>query len=736
MRLRSIKFKTLLAAFVLAVAAAAILRPHAARAVTAADWQAGNILSDELLYTQGTLSEQDIQGFLESQVSTCDTFGQKPYAGTSRGDYGTARGNPPPYTCLKDYSLQHDAVAADSYCSAIGAGTKTAAGIIYEVAHACNINSKVLMVLLEKEQHLITDDWPWPAQYRAAAGYGCPDSAPCDSQYAGLFNQLYRAARQFRAYAANSGNYRIKPYQNNYIYWNLNSGTCGGSTIYIENAATAGLYNYTPYQPNDAALANMYGTGDGCSSYGNRNFWRLYNDWFGSTHQEDVVIDYKSHLSRFGWTDSTLNSGVTGTTGQSRAMEAFRIQGDVEYRSYNVTNGWQPTVSKGMVSGTTGQSLPIQAIQITPLASISAKYSLYYRVHVSNIGWMGWAHDGEITGVTGGTGYSIEAIQIRLIPTNVSPPSSSAEVYRNLSIVTPTPPLSLSITSHVGFVGWQPTVTDGMVTGTTEQHKRIEALKITLNNSTGLAGEVAYAAHVSNIGWQPFVRGDAVSGTTGQARRVESVRLLFTGPLSGSYDIWYRAYIEGDGWLGWTKNGAPAGSVGLGKQLEALEVRVSAKNSLTLPSTTPFMNPNKQSVPTLATIAYRSHVGFIGWQQDVGMGLVSGTTGQSKPLEALQISALESALGTLSITCSAYVRGTGWTTPVNITQTCGTTGQSKPLEAIKLTLGGDAAESYQLTYQVHVSQLGWLDWQADDSIAGTPDSGKQIEAISIKIEKK
>ncbi|MBC7404826.1 MAG: hypothetical protein H7252_03970 [Cytophaga sp.] len=51
----------------------------------------------------------------------------------------------------------------------------------------------------------------------------------------------------------------------------------------MENQATAGLYNYTPYQPNTAALANLYGTGDSCSAYGNRNFWRMFYDWFGST---------------------------------------------------------------------------------------------------------------------------------------------------------------------------------------------------------------------------------------------------------------------------------------------------------------------------------------------------------------------------------------------------------------------------------------------------------------------
>ena len=53
--------------------------------------------------------------------------------------------------------------------------------------------------------------------------------------------------------------------------------------MYIRNQATAALYIYTPYRPNQGALNNLYGTGDSCSSYGNRNFWRMFTDWFGST---------------------------------------------------------------------------------------------------------------------------------------------------------------------------------------------------------------------------------------------------------------------------------------------------------------------------------------------------------------------------------------------------------------------------------------------------------------------
>src|SRR6185369_4279864 len=111
--------------------------------------------------------------------------------------------------------------------------------------------------------------WPFPVQYVNAMGYGCPDTAACNPAYAGFYNQVTNAARQFSLYHANPANYRYQPFQNNSILYNPNS-SCGTSSVFIQDYATAGLYDYTPYQPDAAALAAGYGTGDSCSSYGNR----------------------------------------------------------------------------------------------------------------------------------------------------------------------------------------------------------------------------------------------------------------------------------------------------------------------------------------------------------------------------------------------------------------------------------------------------------------------------------
>lgn len=256
----------------------------ASQAVTGADFRAGRIIDDSIFYNKSAMTVSQIQQFLDSKVPNCDRNGTKPseYGGGTRAQYGAAHGAPAPYTCVKDYYENTSTKENNLEGRPIPSDAKSAAQIIWDAAQEFSINPQVLIVLLQKEQALILDEWPFPVQYRSATGQGCPDTAPCDSQYYGFYNQVRGSARQFRLYANNPGNYNHLPGQNNSVRWSPDA-SCGSGTVFIENQATASLYNYTPYQPNQAALNNLYGTGDGCSAYGNRNFWRIFNDWFGTT---------------------------------------------------------------------------------------------------------------------------------------------------------------------------------------------------------------------------------------------------------------------------------------------------------------------------------------------------------------------------------------------------------------------------------------------------------------------
>lgn len=240
-----------------------------ASALPVVGFQAGRIIDDAIFTAKDSMNASQIQNFLNSKVPTCDTYGTQPseYGGGTRAQWGQAKYGQSTFTCLKDYSENG----------------KSAAQIINDKAQAYSINPQVLIVLLQKEQGLVTDTWPLNVQYRTAAGYGCPDTAPCDTQYYGLSNQLDWAAKMFRA-IMNASPTWYTPYVlgNNFIRWSPTS-SCGGSTVNIQNRATQALYNYTPYQPNQSALNAGYGMGDSCGAYGNRNFYLYFNDWFGPT---------------------------------------------------------------------------------------------------------------------------------------------------------------------------------------------------------------------------------------------------------------------------------------------------------------------------------------------------------------------------------------------------------------------------------------------------------------------
>ncbi|WP_162564255.1 MULTISPECIES: hypothetical protein [Microbacterium] len=251
---------TMLAVMTLIAALAVVATPARSEAAPSGAFNAEYLISDANFYDSRSMDEGAIQAFLISK--SCSPRDGVP--------------------CLADYrqDTQSRGDAGANQCGAYAGGAaEPASRIIAKVAQACGISPKVLLVLVQKEQSLITN--PSARGYQYATGANCPDTPQgCDAAYSGFFIQVYSAAWQFRQYAKypNSWRYKIGP---SYVQYSTNTA-CGGSTLNIRNQATANLYIYTPYQPNAAALANLYGTGDACSTYGNRNFWRTYFDWFGS----------------------------------------------------------------------------------------------------------------------------------------------------------------------------------------------------------------------------------------------------------------------------------------------------------------------------------------------------------------------------------------------------------------------------------------------------------------------
>ncbi|MFU0528311.1 hemagglutinin [Gardnerella sp. Marseille-Q9179] len=234
------------------------LRNKQEQLVSRFDFNPGNIISDSQFFDDNAMSKDEVRNFIRKKGAKC----------TGKN-------------CLKNAYFNTHTIPADSLCSKYqGVSKESSADIIYKSAKACHISQRVLLTMLQKEQHLVTDTDPSDFQYKSAMGLDCPDDSHCNPRFAGFFKQVIGSARRYRYYLLHNDQYNYHPNTINTIQYSPNK-SCGSSNVYIENKATALLYIYTPYQPNIESLKAGYGEGNSCSAYGNRNFSLIYSAWFG-----------------------------------------------------------------------------------------------------------------------------------------------------------------------------------------------------------------------------------------------------------------------------------------------------------------------------------------------------------------------------------------------------------------------------------------------------------------------
>lgn len=284
------------------------------------------------------------------------------------------------------------------------------------------------------------------------------------------------------------------------------------------------------------------------------------------------TVSYESHISGIGWQGYRSNGTTSGTTGQSRQMEAIKIKlsgvaGGIQYRVHIKDKGWMPWVSNDVQAGTTGQSLRMEAIQIKLTGDVAKRYDIYYRLHVEDLGWRGWAKNGAPAGTTG-CGLRAEAIQIKLVNKNSTAPGDTKYAY----VAAP----DINYKAHVSDIGWQRYVKNGTIAGTTGESKQMEAVKISLTDLLGGSG-VQYRVHIQDKGWSDWVTSDKVAGTTGESKRIEAVQIELTGHGKNVFDIYYRVHVADKGWLGWATNGEKAGTEGGSLRMEAIQIKLVIK---------------------------------------------------------------------------------------------------------------------------------------------------------------
>lgn len=272
---------------------------------------------------------------------------------------------------------------------------------------------------------------------------------------------------------------------------------------------------------------------------------------------------------------------------------------------------------------------------------------------------------------------------------------------------------------RITYMGGYPT----LVLGTRGQAKRLEEIAVKIQNNTGYSGGITYQAYRQTYEWTDWVSDGQRAGTHGQAKRLEGIRIRLTGELAKHYDVRYRVHIQTYGdQQGWVYNGAYAGTRNLSKRLEELQVQIVPKES-------------ENASPKEESVSYRVHRQTYGWEPlDVSDGTVSGTTGQAKRLEGIQISVSGKYSG--SVKYQTQVQTYGWNGWKSDGATAGTTGQAKRLEAIQIYLTGEVANYYDIYYRVHAQSYGWMNWAANGQKAGTAGLAKRLEAIQIVLVKK
>lgn len=123
------------------------------------------------------------------------------------------------------------------------------------------------------------------------------------------------------------------------------------------------------------------------------------------THQQ-FKVEYEAHVQNIGWQGVKRDGQIAGTVGESKRLEALRIncQG-IKFKGHIQNIGWTSERLSGEVVGTAGEDLRLEAVQIF-------KDGIKYRVHIQNKGWTDWKSSGEVAG-TVGESLRIEAIEIK-----------------------------------------------------------------------------------------------------------------------------------------------------------------------------------------------------------------------------------------------------------------------------------------------------------------------------------
>ncbi|MCL2652166.1 MAG: S-layer homology domain-containing protein [Propionibacteriaceae bacterium] len=493
---------------------------------TFAGFQAGNIMSDAVMGAANSMSVAQIQAFLDGKnactkpvssgnsggIPVVVTSASSAYLSTNSsvtyqitgGVPGTKNGT---FLCLRNSTFDG----------------QSAAQIIFDVSQKYQINPQVLIVLLQKEQSLITDTSPNSNQYKIATGYGCPDTAACNSVYYGFKNQLSNAANLFRT-VLDGGWSNYPAYTTVYVQYNP-SASCGGSNLYIANRATSSLYRYTPYQPNAAVLANPPGSVVACGAYGNSNFYSFFTDWFGSTQTPTTYAVVEPILTVY-----TANGGPTGPLGPATASQAATAaglwqqfqNGRIYYRSdlggFAILGPINTAyITMGGTTSPLGYPTANQGATAKGLWQQFENGRIYYRSDLGAYATLGPINTAytAMGGTTSPLGYPA-ANQVTTSSNGLAQQFESGGIYYSpnlgaYAVANPINPAYVAMGATESCLGNPTAAQTKLGTGLTQQFEHGSAFWSSATGAHGVCGVImdAYTANGGATGTLGFPRGDA-----------------------------------------------------------------------------------------------------------------------------------------------------------------------------------------------------------------------------------
>jgi hypothetical protein len=295
-------------AVAVAVVALLLALPAAASAAT---FDPLNIFSDETLRASGSMSRADIQAFLEAQPGVL-----KSYSAPEGGPNGA-----------------HSAVV------------KPASQIIAEAAQYWNVNPKIVLATLQKEQSLLAAKSP--SAYTLGRAMGCGVYPTSPDLHPGFGDQVWTGTQKlgqtWDAYAW----YANKPKQ---VY----SYPDGHDIIItVANQPTWNLYTYTPYYPQ-VGVWNIYLKyfGDPQAPPRLRPMYRFYNKttgaYFFTTSEAERwrVIARKQSYIKFQGPAFTLDTSST-----ANVVPLYRLYNKKGQRYFYTAAAWEKNAALRLRSG-------------------------------------------------------------------------------------------------------------------------------------------------------------------------------------------------------------------------------------------------------------------------------------------------------------------------------------------------------------------------------------------------